>query len=136
MLVWDEKWVYVVSYFVKKGALTKDGNFGSGLDLDPKVNSKVVLASCMARYVFKEGRITVKPDRVLQECGLLPLPQDEEVVGEKAEKASVGSNWGKEQFEEARQKGLVTAGKFSGLEVLPLMTGFGESGVLGRYGDL
>ncbi|OJJ08109.1 hypothetical protein ASPVEDRAFT_76855 [Aspergillus versicolor CBS 583.65] len=136
VLAWDEKWVYVVSYFVKKGALSKDGNFGGGLDLDPKVNSKVVLASCMARYVFKEGRITVKPERVLQECGLLPLPQDEEVVEEKAEKASVGSNWGKEQFEEARQKGLVTAGKFSGLEVLPLMTGFGESGVLGRYGDL
>ncbi|KAL3433446.1 hypothetical protein BDV09DRAFT_172002 [Aspergillus tetrazonus] len=133
VLAWDEKWVYVVSYFVKKGSLSRDGNFKGDLDLDPKVNAKVVLASCMARYVFKEGRITVKPERVLQECGLLPLAEDA-VAGEKAEKASVDS-WGKEQFEEARQKGLVTAGKFSGLEVLPLMTGFGESGVLGRYSD-
>ncbi|KAL4734405.1 hypothetical protein BDV11DRAFT_54973 [Aspergillus similis] len=135
VLAWDEKWVYVVSYFVKKGALSKDGNVSGDLDHDSKVNSKVVLASCMARYVFKEGRITVKPERVLQECGLLPLLQDDEVVGEKSEKSSIGSSWGKEQFEEARQKGLVTASKFSGLEVLPLMTGFGESGVLGRYGD-
>ncbi|KAL2864067.1 acyl-CoA thioesterase [Aspergillus lucknowensis] len=129
VLAWDEKWVYVVSYFVKKGSLGRDGNFSGDLDLDPKGNAKAVLASCMARYVFKEGRLTVMPERVLQECGLLPLPED--VVVEKAS----ADSWGKEQFEEARQKGMVIAGKFSGLEVLPLVTGFRESGVLGRYTD-
>ncbi|RAL06935.1 acyl-CoA thioesterase [Aspergillus homomorphus CBS 101889] len=126
VLAWDEKWVYVVSYFVKKGALTQDGKIKG----DP--DAKFVLASGLARYVFKEGRVTVKPEEALRECGLLPL------VGEDGaavvdQKGAVG--WGKEQFEIENQKGLAIARGFSGLEVLPSMTRFGESGVLGRYGD-
>ncbi|KAJ5714384.1 uncharacterized protein N7483_011565 [Penicillium malachiteum] len=56
VLAWDEKWVYVVSYFVKKGALASDGSIRG----DP--DAKFVLASGLARYVFKEGRVTVKPE--------------------------------------------------------------------------
>ncbi|KAL4876401.1 hypothetical protein BJY04DRAFT_141999 [Aspergillus karnatakaensis] len=138
---WDEKWVYVVSYFVKPGVVSRDAA-ASASDRDPKVDAKAVLASCMARYVFKEGRITVKPQTVLGRCGLLPLRRDEQGSGKEGEKTGKvtdsnggGSGWGEERFEEERLKGLEIAAKFSGLEVLPLMTGFGEAGVLGRYAD-
>ncbi|PYH46495.1 acyl-CoA thioesterase [Aspergillus saccharolyticus JOP 1030-1] len=119
VLAWDEKWVYVVSYFVKKGAVARDGTLPGELD------KKVVLATGLARYVFKEGRVTVKPEGVLQECRLLPSGgEQKEVVG-----------WGREEFEAENRKGLAIAGGFSGLEGLPVMTRLGEVGVLGRYAD-
>ncbi|PYH86091.1 hypothetical protein BO82DRAFT_360964 [Aspergillus uvarum CBS 121591] len=125
VLAWDEKWVYVVSYFVKKGALASDGSIRG----DP--DAKFVLASGLARYVFKEGRVTVKPEGVLRECGLLPPAGEKGAVVDP--KGAVG--WSKEQFEAENQKGMAVAGGFSGLEVLPSLTKFRESAVLGRYRD-
>ncbi|RPB17320.1 hypothetical protein P167DRAFT_479563 [Morchella conica CCBAS932] len=58
LLGWDGKWVWVVSHFVsiKK---EKDG-------------SRKIFASALSKYVFKMGRITVKPEEIFTECQLLP----------------------------------------------------------------
>jgi hypothetical protein len=58
VLAWDQKWFFVVSHFVsaEKG---KDGK-------------RILYASCLSKYVFKSKRITVPPEVVLRESGLLP----------------------------------------------------------------
>lgn len=61
VLGWDGKWIWVVSHFVKCG--------GNGKELDM---SKRIYASCLSKYVCKEGRKTVPPEQVLTESGLLP----------------------------------------------------------------
>ncbi|KAG0634901.1 HotDog domain-containing protein [Tuber brumale] len=58
LLCWDTKWVFVVSHFV---ALKK------GLD-----GKRKIFATCISKYVFKQGRVTVPPEEVLRESGLLP----------------------------------------------------------------
>ncbi|KAF6798185.1 hypothetical protein CSOJ01_12773 [Colletotrichum sojae] len=82
VLSWDEKWIYLVSHFVKAGRFapgeyamqpgeikSRKRSGGGGEEKDPQ---KAVFASSIARYVFKNGRRTVPPEQVLRECGLLP----------------------------------------------------------------
>ena len=59
---WDHKWVFVVSHFVsaEKG---KDGK-------------RVLYASALSKYVFKNQRKTIPPAVVLRESGLLPEDPD------------------------------------------------------------
>ncbi|KAH0612311.1 uncharacterized protein H6S33_010363 [Morchella sextelata] len=58
LLGWDGKWVWVVSHFV---SIRKD-----------KDGSRKIFASALSKYVFKMGRITVKPEEIFTECQLLP----------------------------------------------------------------
>ena len=83
VLSWDEKWLYVVTHFVKKGAAVPSNvtlyprqnrsfNFskkGSHYDQEPK---KAVVASALSKLVFKKGRITIAPEIMLEASGLLP----------------------------------------------------------------
>ena len=50
LFCWDEKWLYLSTRFI--GAGKKDHR-----------------AQSMALYVFKSGRVTVKPEVVLEKCG-------------------------------------------------------------------
>ncbi|KAF5026928.1 hypothetical protein F66182_958 [Fusarium sp. NRRL 66182] len=80
ILSWDEKWLYVVTHFVKPGVFhpdeyvmqphktTRAGKRGKE-DVDA---TKTVYASSVARYVFKNNRKTIPPAEALGECGLLP----------------------------------------------------------------
>ncbi|RPB18723.1 hypothetical protein L211DRAFT_795920 [Terfezia boudieri ATCC MYA-4762] len=61
VLSWDGKWIWVVSHFVKCGSNGKDHDM-----------AKRIYASCLSKYVCKEGRKTVPPEQVLTESGLLP----------------------------------------------------------------
>ena len=61
VLSWDGKWIWVVSHFVKCGSNGKEHDMG-----------KRIYASCLSKYVCKEGRRTVPPEQVLTESGLLP----------------------------------------------------------------
>ena len=65
VLTWDAKWIWVVSHFVKCGM--------NGKELD--INKRIY-ASCLSKYVCKEGRKTVPPEQVLSESGLLPPRPD------------------------------------------------------------
>ncbi|KAH7166546.1 hypothetical protein EDB81DRAFT_919033 [Dactylonectria macrodidyma] len=89
VLSWDEKWIYLVSHFVKPGLfkpteyLMQSNPRVSGKNVKkegPKDRQKAVYASSVARYVFKNQKRTVPPEQVLRECGL--LPEDEEALKE------------------------------------------------------
>ena len=99
ILAWDRKWIYVISHFVKKGAAKpkgytlqpwkkvkareeakvggkeSDGYATSGGSA--KVVHPAIFASGIAKYVFKQGRLTVPPERILRDCGLLPARSSE-----------------------------------------------------------
>jgi len=86
MLCWDRKWVYVVTHFVKKGAVkpsayivadgtlfgkgykTVKGQYTKGKDVD----EKAIFASAISKYVCKLGRLTIHPEVLLGASGLLP----------------------------------------------------------------
>lgn len=61
---WDEKWLYVVTYFLRK----KGGKGGKG--------AKQLLAVGISEYVAKKGRFTISPSRILNASGLLPDAPD------------------------------------------------------------
>lgn len=61
VIAWDEKWLYVVSYFMRPRAQSNAAQ-----------DDKVLFASALSKYVVKKGRLTVAPERVLQLSGFLP----------------------------------------------------------------
>jgi acyl-CoA thioesterase FadM len=82
VLAWDKKWLYTASHIVKKGA-TKPSRYlvqpwkktGRGLMLDQAEGEKknpTIYATSMSKYVFKQGRVTVSPEKILQLAGLIP----------------------------------------------------------------
>ncbi|RDW67216.1 acyl-CoA thioesterase [Aspergillus mulundensis] len=111
VLGWDGKWVFVASYFVKAGIRVSGRGSDGGLDW-----SKDILATSLSRYVFKDGRVTVRPVDVLRFNGLLEGVAD----------------GGAEGFGEE----IKGAGLFDGLDALPGLFEPGRFGVLGRYSDL
>lgn len=66
VLGWDAKWVWVVSHFVQLGGQLEKSKDGK---TPPQ---RKIFASALSKYVFKMGRITVKPEELLNECSLLP----------------------------------------------------------------
>ncbi|KAI0130687.1 hypothetical protein F4814DRAFT_403280 [Daldinia grandis] len=80
LLSWDDKWVYVVTHFVKAGAFKPEEYVMQPSKNKSKRTSKnnkstdllkAVFASSVARYVFKSGRRTIPPEQALRQCGLL-----------------------------------------------------------------
>jgi len=51
VLCWDEKWIFTLSRFIGRNEQIK--------------------AVSMARYVFKNGRKTIKPEDILRDCGFV-----------------------------------------------------------------
>lgn len=93
VLSWDEKWVYLVSYFVRGESGEKGG----------VPREQDILASAIGRYVFKDGKKTVQPIEALRDCKLLPLESD--------------PDW--EEYEAERVKGMQIGGLLAGLGNLP-----------------
>ncbi|KAH6972283.1 hypothetical protein BKA56DRAFT_593930 [Ilyonectria sp. MPI-CAGE-AT-0026] len=127
VLTWDEKWIYLVSHFVKAGQF-KPGEYamqpssrtskkGKSADVS-KDPHKAVFASSVARYVFKNQRRTVPPEQVLRDCGL--LPEDETALME---------------VEKLRAKWLPVAQLKCGWDMVHDLFEPGEM-ALGRYTDM
>ncbi|EGE80684.1 hypothetical protein BDDG_03625 [Blastomyces dermatitidis ATCC 18188] len=57
---WDEKWLYVVTFFLRPAKRTGE--------------PKTILATAISQYVIKKGRLTIKPAKVLNASGLIPEP--------------------------------------------------------------
>ncbi|KAF8852928.1 hypothetical protein BDZ45DRAFT_599295 [Acephala macrosclerotiorum] len=100
VLSWDEKWIYIVTHFVRKGAVMPrkytlyPQQNGSGREdgikrrdntssVDSMDGNEAVVATALSKCVFKQGRRTVSPAFMLKQSGLLPakslddaLPQD------------------------------------------------------------
>ena len=79
VLAWDEKWLYVVTHFVREGNVQPKNYslFPSQQDekhSSCKANSKeeAIVASALSKCVFKRGRLTIPPEMLLQDSGLLP----------------------------------------------------------------
>ena len=101
ILCWDRKWLYMISHFVKKGSVrprtsllpwrttrkekpraaekrlniirdesevTASEEFTTS---SPSVHP-AIFASAIAKYVFKHGRLTITPEKILQNSNLLP----------------------------------------------------------------
>ena len=65
VLSWDNRWIYVASWFVAKSSSSS-----SGQTVPDK--SKQIYASCLSKYIFKKGRITIRPELFLSEAGWIP----------------------------------------------------------------
>ena len=97
LLSWDRKWFYGVTHFVKKGAVKptgyllqpwkrgtprkreKDGAKEEEKQGIPPNGQPFIFASGISKYVFKKGRLTIPPERVWRNAGLLPpKPSPEE----------------------------------------------------------
>jgi len=81
VLSWDQKWFYMVSYFVVKGAVkprswdaSPSTSFGPTrfTQSKPADWEKSVFAVSVSKYVFKIGRLSVHPAIVMGASGLLP----------------------------------------------------------------
>ena len=89
VLCWDKKWIYIVTHFVKKGAVKPkayvltDGSWfrkrgyrsvkrSQGEREVKEVDEKAILASAISKYVVKLGRLTIHPEVSLNASGLLP----------------------------------------------------------------
>ncbi|EED14830.1 conserved hypothetical protein [Talaromyces stipitatus ATCC 10500] len=64
VVAWDEKWMYIITCFLKKGD-KKNGN-----------GEKVLAAIGLSKYCIKKGRLTVPIERVFRASGLLPPRPD------------------------------------------------------------
>lgn len=96
---WDEKWVYLASYFVRGQSSSCSKGEGS------KPQEEDTLASGIARYVFKDGRRTVQPVEAMENCGMLPSYNE--------------PDW--EEYEAERVKGMQMGRLLAGLERLPVI---------------
>jgi hypothetical protein len=87
LLTWDRKWMYIVSYFVEAGAFqpneyslqpwrkskkSKKGKESEAVEDKKKRLRGKILATSIATYVVKKGRLTIPPEIVLQRSGMLP----------------------------------------------------------------
>lgn len=90
VLSWDEKWVYIVTHFVKAGVMTPSRyslypqQNGSGdrkgkptTMLDDMEENDAVVATALSRCVFKQGGKTISPTVMLRLSGLLPIDNTE-----------------------------------------------------------
>jgi len=98
VLSWDRKWLYIISHFVRKGEVQPkgwtlqpwrelesqrrkhegvNGHANGNAEKGPAQPHPAIYASAIAKYVFKKGRLTIPPSRVLEGSGLLPPKPDE-----------------------------------------------------------
>jgi Thioesterase-like superfamily len=55
---WDDKWTYLLSYFLRPEKRKGEG--------------KILLATSLSKYVVKRGRMTLSPERIFRAGGFLP----------------------------------------------------------------
>lgn len=79
VLSWDEKWLYLVSHFVRKGRVCPNsytlypeqkGRKASHDRIFRKEDA--IIASALSKCVFKKGRLTIPPVIMMEASGLLP----------------------------------------------------------------
>jgi hypothetical protein len=162
VLAWDRKWIYFVSHMVKAGTV-KPSKYtlqpwkkGRAKTFETKEEheayreqlKKSILATSIAKYVVKNGRITVPTDVVMESSGLIP-PKLQNASGDTTVTAngetetldnsilpSNDSEWTWESVEAERLRGLKFAEMFAGLDGLHDVFDGGENGALGEYPDL
>ncbi|KID60190.1 uncharacterized protein G6M90_00g051930 [Metarhizium brunneum] len=86
ILSWDEKWLYMASYFLVSGGSRRLSAARDGPNQDEKaleeVARSVVIAAVVSKYCFKEGRKTVSPETMLRRRKILS-PESEDELSRK-----------------------------------------------------
>jgi Thioesterase-like superfamily len=128
ILCWDEKWIYFVSHFVKKGKVqpkgyslqpwrrTKTGKYKEGekASTPSPPPQDALLASVVSKCIFKNKRVTIPVELVLQAAGLLP-PKPESADKDRSQISEGESRWDWARIEEERLKGMKVAEAMAGL---------------------
>jgi hypothetical protein len=106
ILSWDEKWIYIVTHFVRKGAvlprkytLYPQQNSGdedmkrrdSTTSVDSMDGNEAVVATALSKCVFKQGRRTISPAFMLRESGLLPTKSLDDALPREVEQVPIPS---------------------------------------------
>jgi hypothetical protein len=119
VLAWDDKWLYIVSHFVRSGKIKPRSVAPSGMDVVGKLSfapSDAVLASSISRYVFKDGRKTVNPESSIRQLKLIPdASHPENFVHSAGKKDEV---WDEKRILREKDEGLKLARAFTSLEDL------------------
>lgn len=163
VLSWDDNWLYIVTHFVRKGAIKPKGYLSQKTFLGRKnatsekeghdssdelsfatapevVRKNAIYASAISKYVFKDGQKTVPAPEALDSLGLLPELQPEfEAAGDCSRAdymASVDSRWNHEQVQRERERGLEMAKLFAGLDGLQDHFSGPSAPSIGRFGIL
>lgn len=149
---WDRKWLYIISYFMPKGAARPtewlDPNFRRVRTRDHKDATsgweKKIHATAMSKYVFKVGRFTVHPAIVLNGAGLLPprpggWQSGENYLGDESVDLSDvnltdDDEWDWRRVEAQRREGMKLASQFHALDGLHDSFDGGNYGALARFG--
>jgi hypothetical protein len=152
VLAWDRKWLYIVTHFVPAGTVKPtewlDPRFGlrgvrKGQGAGVKSGGETdweskVLASSVSKYVFKLGRLTIRPDVVLGASGLLPerpggWAQEETAIGLGESATHEGQEWDWQRVEARRRHGMIMAANFHALDGLSAFFDGGDDGALGMF---
>jgi hypothetical protein len=163
VLCWDRKWLYVVTHFVKKGAIRPkayiltDGTwFGRGYKEihrkeNAEVDEKAIFASAISKYVIKLGRLTVHPEVSLAASRLLPArpggwatmtgpsgestPETLNVEKEDTTEDENPADWDWERIDAQNKKGLKFVEHFGALDGLHEEFSGSQTPALGKYRD-
>ncbi|ETN45273.1 uncharacterized protein HMPREF1541_09104 [Cyphellophora europaea CBS 101466] len=164
LLSWDDKWVYVVTHFVKRGSKVAPGRITlypeqqrrhsstAGTPLSSRRGSVgtaskgssperlPIAASAMSKIVFKDGRRTITPAKMLELSGLLPseenTPKSSALDSANDNKGGIpGYGWPvtPEEIEVERQRGQAMAQLLA--KQIDLECEFADDAALGRHHD-
>jgi hypothetical protein len=161
VLSWDQKWFYLVTHFVKKGAkinpsditlypkqrrnLSDDSAPSSrrGSDTSTTDGKGAVAATAVSKIVFKDGRKTILPNTMLELSGLMPQRNQEKAVelddsykdlaNQSRRPSSDESGWSWEKMEAERLRGLEVAQHLA--EQTGMENEFTHDVALGRHYD-
>ncbi|RSL94154.1 hypothetical protein CDV31_014434 [Fusarium ambrosium] len=145
------KWLYILTHFLPAGTAKPtpwlDSGFGGSkvrTGADPADGwERKVQATAISKYVFKLGRFTVHPGRILDNSGLLPerpggwTEGGEEQLGDvsidlRDVDLTVDREWDWRRVETQRRKGMTIAARFHALDEAKGLFDGGEDGVLAR----
>lgn len=160
VLAWDQKWIYIVTHFVKPGSAKpkpKSGNNYNAIAIEDQKTTlpppsgpppdHLVLASAISKYVLKLDRLTINPEVLLHASDLLP-PSNPDGGADAPDGGANTPNRQNNQHHHSRQlvdeeneRGMKFATSFGVLDGLhEIFEGEkgkgGGGGVLGYYADL
>ena len=131
VLAWDRKWLYIVSHLVKEGKVkpkgyslqpwrkvvgrkseekAKSGANGHA-NGNPETSAQpnpAIFASAIGKYVFKKGRLTIAPSRILEASGYIP-PKPVDVPTPAATPSPMAEGAGSTPIPTSREPALAAA---------------------------
>lgn len=166
VLAWDRKWLYIATHFVCPTEPTSWDWRDAGRRLwlggvapprTPLVEGDLrrpeqaaewqrrVFATCVSKYVFKLGRLTVHPALIIQKSGFLPEgrpggwtggAQGTGVIPLETNGTFIDlgeEEWGWQQIEKMRLEGMRFAEHFAEMDKMHDTWDAGEDGALGHF---